>query len=115
MSRRDEMDEKTNVVIKEHETRTKKSRFSALSQLLYLWFKRFNQRFFDKMLRTPAVSFEKTRVNMLRHYVWDQNDLRFKWNININRRHLNRPIMEILGTLLHEMLHQWQETVGKRT
>jgi hypothetical protein len=31
----------------------------------------------------------------------------------INRRHLDRPWAEVLQTLLHEMLHQWQHHHGQ--
>lgn len=30
----------------------------------------------------------------------------------LNTRHLDRPMAEVLRTLLHEMLHQWQQRLG---
>ena len=108
------MDEATNAVIREHEIRTGEWKFSGLSEQLYTWFDRFNQRFFDGKLQIPAISFQATRINTLGHYVIDRNGFGLKWNININRLYVDRPLMGILGTFLHEMIHEWQEEFGKR-
>ena len=51
------MDEATNKTIKEIEIRTKQWRFSNLSEKLYIWFDRFNERFFNIVLKPPVISF----------------------------------------------------------
>jgi hypothetical protein len=107
------MDEATNARIKEHEIRTKEWMYSELSKELYMWFERFNGRFFDGKLQTAAISFKRTGIRTLGHYVIDRNEFGLKWNINLNSVYLKRPFMEILATLLHEMIHQWQELYGK--
>ena len=61
----------------------------------------------------PAISFEKTRVNTLGHYVIGRNSFGIRENININRVHLYRPMWDILATLLHELAHSWQYMYGK--
>lgn len=108
------MDEATNAVIRDHEIQTDEWQFCKLSEELYTWFDRFNQRFLGDKLQPPAISFRTTRINTLGHYVINRNDFGLKWNININRLYTRRPLMGILETLLHEMIHQWQEEFGKR-
>ncbi|MEI9475056.1 MAG: SprT-like domain-containing protein [Deltaproteobacteria bacterium] len=108
------MDESTNSTIREHEILTNDWEFSRLSEELYTWFDRFNQRFFGDKLQPPAISFRRTRVNTLGHYVIDRNEFGLKWNININRLYADLPIGVTLATLLHEMVHQWEEGGGKR-
>jgi len=82
------MDEATNKTIKEIEIRTKQWRFSNLSEQLYIWFDRFNERFFNIVLKPPVISFEKTSSRTLGHYVIGRNAFGLKWNININRRYV---------------------------
>ena len=108
------MDETTNAVIRSHEIQTDEWQFSKLSEQLYTWFDRFNERFFHDELQTPAISFRTTGVNTLGHYVIDRNEFGLKWNININQLYTDRPLMMTLATLLHEELHEWQMEFGKR-
>ena len=108
------MDEATNAVIRDHEIQTDEWEYSKLSEHLYTWFDRFNERFFHDKLQTPAVSFRITRINTLGHYVINRNEFGLKWNININRLYTDRPLVEILGTYLHEMIHMWQQEFGKK-
>jgi hypothetical protein len=85
-----------------------------LSERLYTWFDRFNERFFEQKLQTPAISFRTTGIKRLGHYVIGRNDFGLKRNININQLYVNLPLKEILGILLHEMVHQWQVEFRKR-
>ena len=107
-----EMDEVINRTIKEHEIQTDEWLFSKLSEQMYIWVDRFNERFFDRKLQTPVISFRRTRVKTLGHYVIDRNEFGLKWNININRLYSDLPIGITLATLLHEMIHQWKEGGG---
>ena len=66
-------DEDINKVVKENEIQAEGWVFSNLSELLYDWFDRFNERFFENNLKTPAISFEKTRKNSLGHFVIGRN------------------------------------------
>jgi len=100
------MDEVMNAAIRDHEIQTEDWKFSMLANQLYTWFDRFNERFFDHTLQPPAISFRKTRMNTFGHYVIDRNDFGLKWNININRLYVDRPLMEVLSTFLHEMTHE---------
>jgi len=74
------------------------------------WFIQFfNIAFFkEQPVPLPVLSFQKTRVTTLGHYKIGRNAIGVRENININRVHLNRPIWEILATLIHEMCHSWE-------
>jgi len=108
------MDETINKSVKDHEIRTSQWHFSQLGEELYIWVDRFNERFFDGKLQTPAISFARTRRNNLGHFVIDRNEFGLKWNININSRYVHLPMSDILATFLHEMAHQWQQECGKK-
>jgi hypothetical protein len=108
------MDEATNKTIKEIEICTKQWKFSNLSEQLYIWFDRFNERFFNNVLKPPVISFEKTSSRTLGHYVIGRNAFGLKWNININRQYVGSDLASTLATLLHEAIHLWQEEFGKK-
>jgi len=87
---------------------------NGVAHELYWWSDVFNLAFFDEKLPTIALSFDATNVKVLGHYVIDRNGLGIKENINMNLKHLlNRPLFEVLSTLLHEMAHCWQKYYGK--
>jgi len=72
----------------------------------------FNIVFFDEKLPAIALSFNATNRKTLGHYVIDRNGLGLKENINMNLVHLNRPLFNILSTLIHEMYHSYQKYFG---
>ena len=108
------MDENTNITLKEHEIRTSEWEFSELSDRLYTWFDRFNQRFFENRLKIPVLSFERTRVQNLGHFVLNRNSLGLKWNINVNSRYTDLPFIDVLAILLHELVHLWIQEFGRK-
>jgi hypothetical protein len=78
------------------------------------WIDLFNIAFFrDEPVPVPAISFERTKITNLGHYVIGRNAFGLKENININRAHLNRPLWDVLATLIHEMAHSWQYMYGQ--
>jgi hypothetical protein len=63
----------------------------------------------DIVLRVDGL-----RVWRLGHFHRGHNGFGLEGEIAINRRHLNkRDFWDVLGTLLHELLHAWQECHGK--
>ena len=100
--------EPVNVLIRSHETQTEDWELGKTAQDLYVWYDRFNKRFFDSKLGVAVLSFEKSRITTLGHYVPGRNGIGVEHNINLNHRHLDRPKWCLLRTLLHEMLHQYQ-------
>lgn len=107
------LNEPINVAIRENEKMVTDWPLSDLAKELYLWTDIFNITFFkEHPVPVPAISFEKSKVGSLGHYVIGRNGFGVRENININRVHLDRPMWDILATLLHEMVHSWQGTYG---
>jgi len=103
-----------NIAIMENEINAHDWVLNRLASELYWWIDFFNIAFFkNQPVPIPVISFKKTRVNNLGHYVIGRNAFGIRENININRIHLNRPLADILATLLHEMTHSWQAVCGK--
>jgi len=102
-----------NKAIREHEEVVSEWTHSKLAKELYVWFDRFNTEFFNGKLDQCVISFEKTRINNLGHYVTEFNSLGLQDNINLNETHARQqPLSETLSTLLHEMCHQYQRRLG---
>ncbi len=89
-----------------------------LIALLQLWEGRFKAEF---KLDIPAIvlCLEKLPRNRYAHFRHGHNGFGLRGEIAFNTLYLNgeRDLWEILGTLLHELLHAWQQahgTPGKR-
>ena len=105
--------ESINIHIMENEKNLDDWNLSDLARELYWWVDFFNISFFKgHPVPVPVISFEKTKVNTLGHYVNGRNAFGIKENINLNRVRLNRPLWDLLATLLHEMTHSWQHLYG---
>jgi len=108
-----QLNDHINIAIRENETIVTDWPLNKLAKDLYLWTDIFNSAFFkDNPVPVPAISFEKSKVSTLGHYVIGRNGFGVRENININRVHLGRPMWDILATLLHEMVHSWQDRYG---
>lgn len=106
--------ESANSAIVENETSANDWELSDLALELYWWLDLFNIAFFtDQPIPVPVISFAKTRIDNLGHYVSGRNKFGIRENININQLHLSRPLWSILTTLIHEMTHSWQVIYGK--
>ena len=106
--------EKTDTTIMANKNDTLGWSLCSLSSELYWWSEFFNIAFFKTQpVKKPIISFEKKSVKNRGHYMNGRNGFGIKENININRCHLDRPLWEILSTLLHEMCHSWQNQHGK--
>ncbi len=105
--------ESINIAIMENEKSVTDWELHNLAWELYWWVDLFNLAFFEgEKIPMPAISFDKANINNLGHYVIGRNGLGIKENININRAHLNRPLWDVLATLLHELCHSWQSVYG---
>jgi hypothetical protein len=103
--------EKINVEIMENELSATDWELHPLAWELWWWVDFFQIAFFrDTPVPTPALTFEKSRVNNLGFYRLGRNDWAVREQINLNRIHLNRPLWSVLATLLHEMAHSWEFT-----
>ena len=106
--------ESINIAIMDNEMSAYDWGLNELAWELYWWVDFFNVALFKHQpVPVPAISFERTKVTNLGHYVIGRNAFGIKENININSAHLNRPLWDILTTLVHEMTHSWQALYGK--
>lgn len=101
-----------NDVILEHENSTEAWEHSGIIKILSEWIERFNLEFKLKIV-TPCVVIDKKSVRVLGTYRYGFNGIGTRNEITINSKHLQRPLFDILETLLHEMLHQWQDMHGE--
>lgn len=83
-----------------------------LAERLTAWHARFNDEHFGGALRPVAVRVSRRMKSRLGHYTAAQRG--FPGEIAISWRHLRRHGWdEALHTLLHEMVHQWQDETGR--
>jgi len=83
-----------------------------LAERLTAWHARFNDEHFGGALRAVPVRVSRRMKSRLGHYTAAQNGERGE--IAISWRHLRRHGWdEALHTLLHEMVHQWQDETGR--
>jgi SprT-like family len=101
-----------NHVVRQHEITTPWDH-QEIARLLHEWFERFNRVFFADQLPLSFLRFEPSRWTTLRHYRRGRNSVGALHEINLNTRYLDRPLCEVLATLLHEMNHQWQDLFGR--
>ncbi len=79
----------------------------------------FNARLFGGTLAPCLLVFregkKKKNAIVLGHFAWDRwtnGDGETCHEISLNPEALNRPLAESMGTLVHEMAHQWQQDHG---
>lgn len=106
--------EPVNALIRSHETQTEDWGLGEMAQELYSWYDLFNKEYFSSELGAAVLSFDSSRITTLGHYVPGRNGIGIEHNINLNSRHLNRAKWRLLRTLLHEMLHQYQESSNQK-
>lgn len=107
------LNQKINVSIREHGCTAVDWELKDMAKEIYTWFDRFNKRFFDNRLEQSVISFEPTRISNLGHYHTELNGLGLQDNINLNYKQLkSREKWQVLSTLLHEMVHQYQRRIG---
>ena len=86
---------------------------SRLAGHLEKLFNKLNADFFNGELETPIITIQST-PRAYGHYslspLWEVKD-GAKHEINIGAGTLDRPIEEVVATLLHEMCHMWNDTV----
>lgn len=103
----------SNPIIRKN-MRNNKDTHDDLRGELYRWIELFNSALFKKKeISEINISFEKSRINTLGNHIIIRSNSEMRENINLNSAHLNRPLWEILLTLLHEMTHIWQTNYGK--
>jgi len=86
---------------------------SRLAGQLEKLFRMLNADWFNGELETPVITIQST-PKAYGHYslapLWEVKD-GVKHEINIGAGTLDRPIEEVIGTLLHEMCHMYNDTI----
>jgi SprT-like family protein len=100
-----------NEVVREHEITTPWA-YQDRAQVIYRWFTLFNSGFFGAALPVSFVRFERARRTSGGRYLRGRNSVGALHEILLNTQHLDRPLHEVLGMLLHAMIHEWQELYG---
>jgi len=105
--------ETINISIRDNEINATDWPLNESARELYWWVDFFNATFFkEEPVPVPAISFEKTRITTQGHYIGGPNAFGVSNSINLNCLYLNRPMWDILVSLLHEMVHSWQFAYG---
>jgi len=80
---------------------------------LQAWAERFNQEFKLGILKV-VLCVDRLPATCFGHFRLGHNGFGLEGEIAINSRYLvgQRPMWEILGTLLHELIHAWQAAHG---
>jgi len=85
---------------------------APLAKRLTEWHRRFNERYFGGALKTIMVRVSRRMRARLGHYMSAAPSGEAA-EIVVSRRHIRRHGWEeALHTLLHEMVHQWQDETG---
>ena len=85
---------------------------APLTKRLTEWHRRYNDRHFDGTLKPIAVRVSRRMRARLGHYM-SASPSGEPSEIVVSRRHIRRHGWEeALHTLLHEMVHQWQDETG---
>ncbi len=85
----------------------------SLALELDRWHREYNDRFFDGRLRPVAIRVSRRMRTRLGHYT-AATPTGEPAEIAISRMHVRRHGWEeALHTLLHEMVHQWQDETGR--
>jgi hypothetical protein len=106
-------EEPINEAVREHET-TADWTFREKAKLLHWAFPILNEAFFGGGLPTPCIQISPARRRNLGHYRPGRNGIGALYEINLNAQNMERSDFELLATLAHEMVHQWQDVSGKR-
>lgn len=101
-----------NAAILKHEQTIEGWEYHNMAQELIRWIDIFNREY-KLEIHNPCLALDKKSTRTLATYKDGYNEIGTRHEITLNVKHLNRPKCEILATLLHEMLHQWQELHGK--
>ena len=101
-----------NHALRDHELTARDWPWAELVSTLHAWMERFNVEF-KLDIEIPAIQVEALPFRTLGTYRSGRNGFALKDEITINARRVQRPLGRILATLLHELLHEWQDKHGR--
>lgn len=101
-----------NGALKDHATAAEDWGYHELAQLLHEWAERFDNEF-GLNIKTPAIQINRIYIRRLGSYQHGRNGFGLRHQVTFNTRYLERPVADLLETLFHELLHEWQDLYGK--
>lgn len=89
------------------------TKMSRLTNQLEKMFRLLNTDFFDGVLDMPVITVVPSSRSYAHYTPWDawQSGDTYRREINVASATLNRPLEAICGSLLHEMVHMYNDTV----
>jgi len=105
--------EPINFALRDHQTTVEDWNFKELTTDLHNWAERI---IFEFKLETgiPALMMERLRRTRLGHYRPGRNAFGLRDEVAIDQNHARTgPYWQVIGSLLHELIHAWQEHNGK--
>lgn len=89
------------------------TKMSRLAGQLESLFRTLNADFFDGALDTPVITITPSSRSYAHYTPWDawQSKDSRRREINIASGTLNRPLENIVASLLHEMVHMYNDTI----
>lgn len=89
------------------------TKYSRLAMYLEKLFDRLNEDFFDGVLERPVITIQSTPRAYGHYTLYDAWSVKGEGHreINIGAGTLDRPIEAVCCTLIHEMCHQYNDTV----
>jgi len=104
--------EPINLDLKKHQVTADDWEYHALVADLHTWAARFCGEF-KLQTPVPALAVERLRRDVLGHFRPGRNGWGLKWEVVIDKNHAtSSEYWQVLGTLLHEQLHIWQDALG---
>lgn len=104
--------EPINHLLATHQETTEEWTLRTFAAELYRWSQLFILEFKLK-IPAPVISLDPTRREVLGTFHMERDGLALDNRINVNLRFLDRPFSDVLRTLFHELLHEWQKYHGK--
>ncbi|MHA1950311.1 MAG: hypothetical protein ACW99G_10165 [Candidatus Thorarchaeota archaeon] len=105
--------EKINQDLKHHQIATEDWAYKQVAENLHLWSERFVLEF-KLQTSVPAILLTSLKRGMHGHFRQGRNGFGLRNEIAVAKAHLHKDeYRNVLGTLLHELLHAEQQNVGK--
>lgn len=105
--------ETINLELRSHQQTIDDWNFRQVAFDLHQWAERMVLEF-KLEIPPPCLAIEYLGRGRLGHFRRGRNGFGLRDEIAIDQKHLNRgPLWDVYGTLLHELLHSWQEHHGR--
>jgi len=104
--------EAINLQLREHQQSVGDWDLAPFVKEIHRWVEIFDLEF-KLQITCPVIVIDKLRREVDGCFRLGRSGFGTKDTISINEIYLNRDFVELLGTVLHEMIHEWQQYYGK--